>query len=147
MARTAAPRTRTAPAPEPEVTEDEVRDYSTYAEKPITATMTDFADWIVEEVFGGDQKAFDNAEPTRLVSLAGTLRMEFQRSELNKTRRAERQAARVAGNDAEEGEEETAPAPRATRGRAAAAPAAATATPTPPRRRGRPAAATAAAPY
>jgi hypothetical protein len=104
------PRGRTAQVDaEPAEAEETERDYTIYATKDVTATMEDFAEWIVQEVYEGDQKAFDKEDPVRIVSLAGTLRMEFQRSDLNKTRRAERQAARAAGNGAEADEDEAAP--------------------------------------
>lgn len=132
---------------EPEVEEtDEARDYTIYAEKDVTPTMQDFAEWIVAEVYDGNQKAFDAEDPVRIVSLAGTLRMEFQRSELNKTRRAERQAARAsAATETDEAEEDEAPATpaRSTRGKATAtkgatkAPAGKATTAKPTGRRGR----------
>jgi hypothetical protein len=75
-------------------TEDGPVDYTIYAEKDITPTMADFADWIVQEVYAGDEKAFNAEDPYRIVALAGTLRMEFQRSDLNQERREERRLAR-----------------------------------------------------
>jgi hypothetical protein len=127
------PRAPRAAAPEPEV-EDEALDYTVYADKTITPTMSDFADWIVEEVYAGDEAAFRKADSERIVALAGTLRMEFQKSELNKTRREERRAAREA-EVAEPAEPKTARAKPAAK-----------ATVPPPARRGRAAAAAAAEP-
>lgn len=92
---------------EPEETETVeeagARDYTVYADKPISATMQDFHDWLMEEV--GD---LSEMEPARIVALAGTLRMEFQKSEFNQERREERRAAREAAVAAEpeEAEEE-----------------------------------------
>ena len=64
-------------------TEVEERDFTAYADKVPTGTMQAFADWIIDEVFGGefpgtqkDEKAFRNG-----VRLGGTLRMEFQASD------------------------------------------------------------------
>jgi hypothetical protein len=127
-----APRRGTAPAPEPEVEEVEAeegeRDYTVYATKPVTATMEDFAQWLHEEV--GDINEMGANDPVRLVALAGTLRMEFQKSDFNRTRREERRAERAQARAAEpeEAEEEApAPAPKPGRGRAAKPVAAATA--------------------
>lgn len=114
------------PAPEPEVEETEEteetgeRDYTVYAEKPVTATMEDFAQWLHEEV--GDINEMGKNDPVRLVALAGTLRMEFQKSDFNRDRREERRAERAAAREAEpeaaEEEAEEAPA-KPARGRAA----------------------------
>jgi hypothetical protein len=77
---------------EDEPAEEDERDYRIYAEKPITATMEDFAEWLEQEV-----APLDSMDPIRLVALAGTLRMEFQKSQFCKDRREERRnAARVA---------------------------------------------------
>jgi hypothetical protein len=67
------------PAEEPE------KDYRIYAEKPITVTMEDFAEWLEQEV-----APLDSMDPVRLVALAGTLRMEFQKSQFCKDRREKR---------------------------------------------------------
>lgn len=60
-----------------------VEDLSRYADKSPTGTMDAFADWLIDEVYGGefpgtqkDEKAFRNG-----VRLGGTLRMEFQASD------------------------------------------------------------------
>jgi hypothetical protein len=71
-------------------------DYTPYASKPITATMQDFADWMDFAIFepvGESVAEIGASDPTRLIAIAGTARMEFQRSDFNKERRAERQAA------------------------------------------------------
>jgi chemotaxis protein histidine kinase CheA len=152
------PRTARAAAPVEEVVE-EAEDFAVYADKNITDTMADFADWIVEEVYGGDENAFRKASSERIVALAGTLRMKFQASDMNIERREQRKLERQSA--APEPEPEAAPAKPARRGRVAAAPepeaapakparrgrvAAAEAAPAKPARRGRVAAA-AAAPY
>lgn len=68
-------------------TQADERDFTAYADKVPTGTMEAFADWIIDEVFGGefpgtqkDEKAFRQG-----VQLGGTLRMEFQASEYWKT--------------------------------------------------------------
>jgi hypothetical protein len=105
---------RRAAVAEPEVEEtDEAPDYTAYADKEITATMEDFHEWLEQEV--------GIKLDLRSVALGGTLRMEFQKSQFNKDRRAERQAARAAGNGAAEEAEPEAPAKPARRGRQAAA--------------------------
>lgn len=149
-------KARSAPEPEPEVeeTEEVAKDYTVYADKAPTATMQDFAEWLISEVYEGevpvDEEGFREG-----VRLGGTLRMEFQRSDFCKERRAERQAARAAGTEEAE-EEEEAPAKATTRRRTAAAakptakrPAGkAAASKSPPRaRRGGKATAGAEAPY
>jgi hypothetical protein len=132
---------------------DEARDYTVYADKAITASMQDFHDWLNEEV--GDLSEMDTV---RIVALAGTLRMEFQKSDFNQERRSERKAAREAAAAAEpETEAEADPEESETPAkptRKAATPKAtadkASATKTPASRRGaarKPAAAGAAAPY
>lgn len=138
--------------PEVEEAESGEKDYTGYADKAPTATMSDFAEWLVDEVYGGkypgDEDDFVNG-----VRLGGTLRMEFQRSEFNIQRREERRQERAAAAEAEP-EEEEAPAPkRAARGKTAATKAApakaapAKAAGTAPKRRGRTAKASAEAPY
>jgi hypothetical protein len=119
---------RRAQVAEPEPEEDlEEKDYTVYADKEITATMVDFHEWL-EEVTGAKLDL-------RSVALGGTLRMEFQKSDFNRERRAERQAERAEGNGAAEEPAEK-PAARAGKGRTASArPAAPAATPA----RGRPA--------
>jgi hypothetical protein len=104
-----AARTRRAAVPEPEEAEAE-KDYTAYADKEPTATMADFADWLIAEVFEDDLGELDEDSFREGVRLGGTLRMEFQASDFNKERRAERQAART--------EPAEAPAKPARRGRA-----------------------------
>lgn len=137
-------------APAVEETE-EAKDYTVYATKPATATMVDFADWLIDEV--GLEFKTEAAELAfrKGVALGGTLRMEFQRSDLNKERRAQRAKERAESNGAEdEAEPEAKPTP-AKRGRPAkgATDPAADETPKPATRRGRgrPAAAAAEAPF
>lgn len=148
-----AKRARTAPEPATEEVEETAeKDYTVYADKDPTATMSDFAEWIAAEVYSGelpfDEEAFNEG-----VRLGGTLRMEFQRSDFCKERRAERKANRAAGADEEEEEaEESKPTRRAkpvARKPATAKPATAKpAAKAPPRaRRGGKAAASAEAPY
>lgn len=148
------PRGRAAAA----VAEEEVageKDYTVYAGKPATPLMQDFAEWIKQEV-GVDfpskaaEAAFDNG-----VRLGGTLRMEFQKSDFCKERRAERQAEKAAENGAtvvkagkrgrpaatEDVEDEPAVKPaKAPRGRAAARATAKPGRPAAGARRGRAAA-------
>jgi hypothetical protein len=123
---------RGAAVAEPEVdeTEDGVKDYTIYAEKDPTPTMQDFADWLIEEV-GLEFKSSQHEDEFRTgVRLGGTLRMEFQRSDFNKERKAERRAARAEENGADEVDEtEEAPA-KPARGRQAAKAGAAKAGPT-----------------
>lgn len=76
-ARTRAARpSRQAPAPEPEETTASLngdKDYTVYADKPITPTMQAFHEWL-EDVTGIELDE-------RSVSLGGSLRMDFQRSD------------------------------------------------------------------
>jgi hypothetical protein len=76
-----APRTRTAKpaaqAPEPE---EKVKDYTVYQDKDITFVMQSFADWLLEEVYP-DGYPGDEDDFRKGVSLGGSLRMEFQRSD------------------------------------------------------------------
>jgi hypothetical protein len=129
------PRGRQAPAPAPEPEVEQV-DFTPYLEKPLSATMADYAVWFRDNV--GDP---DQIDSDRLLALGSSLYTHFQRSDFNQTRRTERRAAR----EAEAAPEPTAPATgrgrgRGARGTAPAAPAAG-----PGRgRRGRPAAAAAA---
>lgn len=144
------PRGKTAPAEPVAETNAEAngaKDYTVYVEKAITASMQDFAAWLDSEVFrpaGTTLADMGKKDPVRLVALAGTLRMDFQRSDFNRDNRAKRAQER-----ATEAEPETAPEPPkpARRGRPAAA--ASTTGPKPASgRRGRPAAAEPAAqPY
>jgi hypothetical protein len=140
---------KAAAAPATEAVEEAgEKDYTLYAGKPATATMQDFADWLIQEGAVGEfpSKAAEAAFRDG-VRLGGTLRMDFQKSDFNQERRAERQAARAQENGASEaaGDGETAPKPKATRGAAKAATPKAGA-PAAKRGRGRPAA-TAVAPY
>jgi hypothetical protein len=153
MPRSAAakPQVEEAEVEETEAeTEETERDYTVYADKPITASMADFHTWLNDEV--GDLSKMDTE---RIVALAGTLRMEFQRSDFNQEqrdlRKAQRAEAAAAANteEAEGDEDETKPAAKPGRKPAAAKPAAtdkATTATKPASRRGKPAAA-AAAPY
>lgn len=79
--------------------ESEVVDYTPYADKAITDTMADFAEWIDAEIFqptGTSIQEVGAEDPVRLIAIAGTVRMEFQRSDFNKERRLERQAEKAA---------------------------------------------------
>lgn len=131
--------------------EETEKDYTVYATKNITPAMQDFHDWLMQEV--GDLSEMDTV---RIVALAGTLRMEFQRSEFNQTRRAERAAERAAAaaaaaTEAEvEVEAETTPTKPVAAKRGVAKPTTAKATTAKPAaaKRGAPkAAAGTAAPY
>lgn len=91
-----ARKTAQVAEPEPEDTEDEeAKDYTVYAGKDATATMADFGEWLLAEVYGdeypGDADSFLDG-----VRLGGTLRMEFQRSDFNIERREQRAAEREA---------------------------------------------------
>jgi hypothetical protein len=93
---------------------EDVRDFTGYADKEPTGTMKAFADFLIDEVYGGefpgtakDEKAFRNG-----VRLGGTLRMEFQASEYWKTHEDNPRGAN--GKAAK-------PAPAKPRGKAAAA--------------------------
>lgn len=136
-----AARTKPAPAPEPEPAE-EAKDYTVYATKQITPIMLGFAEWLRQEV--GD---IDEMDADRIVSLAGTLRMEYQKSEFCQEVRDRLKAERAAGTTREEAEEEEeAPARPARRAAKSAAKAPAGKPAPTARKRGRPAAA-AEAPY
>ncbi len=158
--RETMPRGRAAAAVAESAETETATDYTVYKDKEPTATMSDFADWIIQEV--GLEFTSKPAEAAFRdgVRLGGTLRMEFQRSDFNKTRREERRAARVAGNGAAEtaaAEPESssagvraARASRAAKAKSAPAEATPAEPAAPARRRGRPAAkptATANAPY
>lgn len=76
--------------------EEAAKDYTVYADKEPTPTMSDFADWLEEEV-GLEFETEQEAAIFRMgVRLGGTLRMEFQRSDFNRERRAERKSAKAA---------------------------------------------------
>jgi hypothetical protein len=118
------------PEPEPEDTSamNGERDYTVYADKPITSTMVAFADWLIDEVYDGElPEDMDEDTFRRAVSLGGSTRAYFQRSEYwNEDPRNPR-------NKPEEEDEPEPPArPQASRRRQAAAEAPATRT-----RRGR----------
>jgi hypothetical protein len=131
-------------------TEDETteKDYTQYAGKEATPTMTDFADWLIEVGAAGEfsSKAAEAAFRDG-VRLGGTLRMDFQGSVFNKDRRAERQAARASDTSDTEpaGTETKTPAKRGRPAGAAKATGAKAGTTAPKRGRGRQA--TAEAPY
>jgi hypothetical protein len=127
-------RTKASPrkaAPAAEVNGE--RDFTAYADKPITTTMEAFAAWL-EEVTGYEVDE-------RSVALGGTLRMDFQKSDWwreheDNPRNAEDEAPAPRGRAAkngkakaakpdlededEEDEEEAPPTPRARRGTASA---------------------------
>jgi hypothetical protein len=121
--------------PEVDETEEGEKDYTVYADKPITQTMVDFHEWL-EDVVGVKLDL-------RSVALGGTLRMEFQKSDFNRENRARRQAERAAAaTNGQAPDENETPAPaRRTRG---AKPAAAAAKAPTRRGRGKPASAGAA---
>jgi hypothetical protein len=74
--------------------DDEAKDYTPYAGKSPTPTMTDFSDWLLAEVYGDDlPEGFDEDTFREGVRLGGTLRMEFQRSDFCRERREERKMA------------------------------------------------------
>ncbi len=112
-----APRKAQATAP-PAETEETAKDYTEYATKPLTPTMQDFAEWLEANV--GD---LGKMEADRLVALGPTLYHDFQASDFNRERKAERRAAKETESMAEKPsaaakEEAKAPA-KAPRGRAA----------------------------
>lgn len=97
---------------ESDESDDDAPDYTPYASKLITPVMQDFADWMDFAIFkpvGESIAKIGKTDPVRLVAIAGTARMEFQRSEFNKSRRAERQAEAAAAKAAK------AKAPKATK--------------------------------
>lgn len=129
------PASRRAAAPVVEEPAAEARDYTEYRDKEPTPTMSDFADWIVQEVGIEYPTAKELAAFRNGVRLGGTLRMEFQASDMNKERRAARRAAREAqasanGQAAEPEVAATPPARGRGRGKTAAT---AAATPAPPK--------------
>jgi hypothetical protein len=107
---------RAAPDPEPD---EEAKDYTAYADKDPTPTMEDFADWLIAEVFEDNLEDLDEDSFREGVRLGGTLRMEFQASEFNQTRRAERAAER---EDAAAAKSKPEAAKPARRGKAATEP-------------------------
>jgi hypothetical protein len=73
-------------------------DYTPYATKPITDTMADFATWINQEIFvpvGSSIEEVGAEDPVRLIAIAGTARMEFQRSPFNISQREARKQAKL----------------------------------------------------
>jgi hypothetical protein len=107
--------------------------------------MEDYVDWVIEEVFGGDVKAFENAAPSQLIFIGINRYQHFQRSDFNKerkeTRRQEREeekAARAAAKETEEEEEEAPKPARRSRPSSKAAPAKPAGKPATGTRRGRP---------
>lgn len=78
---------------------DEAPDYTPYASKAITPVMEDFAQWIDDEIFqptGTSIAEVGADDPVRLIAIAGTVRMEFQKSEFNHRRREERKKEKAA---------------------------------------------------
>src|ERR1700751_631121 len=80
---TATTTRRRQPEPEPEPVESNgSKDYTVYADKPITPTMEAFADFLIDDVYEGDlPKGFDEDSFRKGVALGGSTRMDFQRSE------------------------------------------------------------------
>jgi hypothetical protein len=73
--------------------EQEAKDYTGYADKAPTPTMSDFCEWLLDNVFGGELPIEDPEEAFQAgVRLGGTLRIEFQQSDFCKQRREERRA-------------------------------------------------------
>lgn len=160
-------------AAEPDEVEDDeedegtpaAKDYTQYATKNLTPTMQDFAAWVIDNVFEGDEEAYSEADPDRLIALGPTLYHDFQRSDFNKEQKEARRQERASASDDEEDEEEEqpkrgrgavkAPATKAaaTKAPATKAPAKAAATKAPPpkgsapARRGSASRAKAGAPY
>lgn len=141
-------RTRQA-APEPETVEQngstsKLDNVQKYLDRDNTPTLADYAEWFTENVVDPTQVDAD-----RLMGLAVTFYGEFQASDFNRERKAERKAERAAAAPAEE-EPEPEPAKPAARGRGArtaAKPAAGKPAAAKPRGRGRAAATSGAAVY
>jgi hypothetical protein len=108
-------RTRAA-APEPEVAEanGDAVDFKKYLTKPISPTMSDFAEWMDQEVPG-----WDKVEVDRILVIGVTLYSHFQKSQFNIDRREARRAEREAAAP----EPEPAAPARSGRGRSRTAPA------------------------
>jgi hypothetical protein len=85
-----AKRRQSAPAPAPEPENGQV-DYEAYLNKPLSATMEDYAQWFRDNV--GEP---DDIESDKLLALGSSLYPHFQRSDFNQERRAARRAAREA---------------------------------------------------
>lgn len=101
---------------EDEDEESEATDYTPYASKAITPVMADFAEWIDTEIFqpvGTSIQEVGAEDPVRLIAIAGTVRMEFQKSEFNRTQRERRQAEAKAAKAAPKAVAKAAPAPKA----------------------------------
>lgn len=142
------PRGRRAAAapvdPEPEVAEEAVVDenpFDRHLTKDLSPTMSDYGDWFHENV--ADITELGSQDPYRLLALGSTLYPQFQKSDLNQSRKAERAAARQAAapEPEQEPEEVVAPARKGRPARAATSKVAAAAPVPAPARRGRPAAA------
>jgi len=84
---------RAAPEPEPEP-EESGKDFTAYADKEPTATMSDFADWLIAEVYEDDLGDIDEDSFREAARLGPTLYHYFQASDFNKQRKAERAAER-----------------------------------------------------
>jgi len=97
--------------------DDDTPDYTPYASKPITPVMQDFAAWMDFAIFeptGTSIAEVGADDPVRLVAIAGTARMEFQRSAFNKERRSERQAEAAAAKAAKAAAPKAKPAAKAS---------------------------------
>jgi hypothetical protein len=57
--------------------------YREHATKPVTPTMQAFADFVKAEVYGGElPKGLSEEAFVRAIALGGSLRMQFQKSEM-----------------------------------------------------------------
>src|SRR5438477_979183 len=124
--------------PEPEVEETRAsrngeKDFTSYADKEVTPTMEAFADFLIQHVYEDELPVDMDEESFRKgVSLGGSVRMDFQRSDFwaqdernRKNREPEeedeeetptpRRSGRAARRQADADAEET-PAPRSKRG-------------------------------
>jgi hypothetical protein len=143
-------RAASAPANTPTAEDNGARDLSVYLTKDLTPTMVDYVEWLAD-TFGKLEKL----DADRLAFISVTVYPEFQKSDFNRDRKAQRREARAAAPAP--ADETPAPAttgrrgpgrpPKGTTGgttgrRGAPAPATAAR-----RGRGRPAAAGAEAPY
>jgi hypothetical protein len=62
------------------------KDYRTYATASATPTMQAFADFLIQEVYGGElPKGVNEAAFRKGVQLGGSLRMDFQKSDMWKS--------------------------------------------------------------
>jgi hypothetical protein len=119
LGETMPPRRRPAQTKQPEPEVEETGNGSTskldrldkYLTGNITPTLTDYVEW-----FGANVTDPDKLDSERLIALAVTFYGEFQASDFNKDRKAERKAARETraasngDNDADEPAEAAAPA-------------------------------------